>query len=98
MRLCPLARTLQRRPALRDTQWASFLRNHDELTLDKLTDAERQEVFDAFGPEPEMQVYGRGLVRRLPTMLEGDPRRIKGISADMIRRPLSKLPSTAQAW
>ncbi|GAB4065003.1 alpha-amylase family protein [Angustibacter speluncae] len=73
----PLARTLKRRPALRDTQWASFLRNHDELTLDKLTDAERQEVFDAFGPDPEMQVYGRGLVRRLPTMLEGDPRRIK---------------------
>lgn len=73
----PLARTLKRRPALRDTQWASFLRNHDELTLDKLTDAERQEVFDAFGPDAEMQVYGRGLVRRLPTMLDGDPRRIK---------------------
>ena len=73
----PLARTLRRRPALRDTQWASFLRNHDELTLDKLTDTERQEVFDAFGPEPEMQVYGRGLVRRLPPMLDGDPRRLR---------------------
>ena len=73
----PLARTLRKRPALRDTQWASFLRNHDELTLDKLTDAERQEVFDAFGPEPEMQVYGRGLVRRLPPMLDGDPRRLR---------------------
>lgn len=73
----PLARTLKKRPALRDTQWASFLRNHDELTLDKLTDAERQEVFDAFGPDPEMQVYGRGLVRRLPTMLDGDPRRMR---------------------
>ena len=73
----PLARTLKRRPVLRDTQWASFLRNHDELTLDKLTDAERQEVFDAFGPDPEMQVYGRGLVRRLPPMLDGDPRRTR---------------------
>ena len=73
----PLARTLRKRPALRDTQWASFLRNHDELTLDKLSDAERQEVFDAFGPEPEMQVYGRGLVRRLPPMLDGDPRRLR---------------------
>ena len=29
--------------------------------------SERQEVFDAFGPEPEMQVYGRGIIRRLPT-------------------------------
>ena len=54
-----------------------FVRNHDELTLDKLTDAERQEVFAAFGPEPEMQVYGRGLSRRLPPMLDGDPRRIR---------------------
>ena len=32
-----------------DSQWANFLRNHDELTLDQLTDDERQEVFDAFG-------------------------------------------------
>src|SRR5690606_17665516 len=58
-------------------QWANFLRNHDELTLDKLSDDERQEVFDAFGPEPEMQVFDRGLKRRLPTMLGGDPRRIR---------------------
>lgn len=55
----------------------NFLRNHDELTLDKLTEKERQEVFAAFGPEPEMQVYDRGLKRRLPTMLGGDPRRIR---------------------
>ncbi len=33
-----------------DGQWATFVRNHDELTLDKLTDSQRQEVFDAFGP------------------------------------------------
>ena len=59
------------------SQWANFLRNHDELTLDKLTDEERQEVFDAFGPDEDMQLYGRGLRRRLPTMLGGDPRRIR---------------------
>jgi glycosidase len=53
------------------------VRNHDELTLDKLSDEERQEVFAAFGPEPEMQIYGRGLRRRLPPMLDGDPRRIR---------------------
>ena len=51
---------------------ASFVRNHDELTLDKLSDAERDEVFAAFGPDPDMQLYGRGLRRRLPTMLGGD--------------------------
>jgi len=74
----PLAEALLARPETSpDCQWATFVRNHDELTLDKLSDDERQEVFEAFGPEPEMQVYGRGLVRRLPPMLDGDPRRTR---------------------
>ena len=74
----PLAKALLDRPEIHPTcQWATFLRNHDELTLDKLTDKERQEVFDAFGPEEEMQVFGRGLKRRLPPMLGGDPRRVQ---------------------
>jgi maltose alpha-D-glucosyltransferase/alpha-amylase len=74
----PLAEALRARPnSPKDTQWAVFVRNHDELTLDKLDDSERQEVFDAFGPEPAMQLYGRGLRRRLPTMLGGDADRIR---------------------
>ena len=74
----PLAWALAKRPKVHPScQWATFVRNHDELTLDKLDDAERQEVFDAFGPEPEMQIYGRGLKRRLPGMLGGDPRRLR---------------------
>jgi trehalose synthase len=60
-----------------DQQYANFLRNHDELTLDKLTDAQRQEVFDAFGPDEDMQLFGRGLRRRLPSMLDGDEDRIR---------------------
>jgi maltose alpha-D-glucosyltransferase/alpha-amylase len=60
-----------------DSQWATFLRNHDELTLDQLTDAERDEVFAAFGPDPDMQLYGRGIRRRLPPMLDGDVDRLK---------------------
>jgi trehalose synthase len=60
-----------------DCQYANFLRNHDELTLDKLSEEERQEVFDAFGPEEDMQVFGRGLRRRLPSMFDGDDRRIR---------------------
>ena len=64
----------QQRPEIPpEAQWATFLRNHDELTLDKLTDRERDEVFAAFGPEPDMQLYGRGLRRRLPTMLGRRP-------------------------
>ena len=80
------------RPARRSratAQWATFVRNHDELTLDKLTERQRQEVFDAFGPDPDMQIYGRGLRRRLPPMLDGDPRRIR-----MVYSLLFSLPGT----
>ncbi len=74
----PLAKAIEARPPIHpDCQWATFVRNHDELILDKLTEEERQEVFAAFGPEPEMQIYGRGLKRRLPPMMGGDPRRIR---------------------
>jgi trehalose synthase len=86
----PIAQALRRRPTIsRESQWATFVRNHDELTLDKLSDSERQEVFDAFGPEPAMQLYGRGLRRRLPPMLDGDPRRIR-----MVYSLLFSLPGT----
>jgi maltose alpha-D-glucosyltransferase/alpha-amylase len=74
----PLARALERRlPIPTEAAWATFLRNHDELTLDKLTDDERDEVFAAFGPDPDMQLYGRGLRRRLPAMLDNDGERIR---------------------
>ncbi|WP_031168273.1 alpha-amylase family protein [Streptosporangium roseum] len=73
-----LAESLRERPAPPDdSHWATFVRNHDELTLDKLTEAEKHEVFDAFGPDKDMQVYDRGLRRRLPPMLGGDQRRLK---------------------
>ena len=86
----PLARALKRRPSTaRESQWATFVRNHDELTLDKLSDKEREEVFAAFGPDPEMQLYGRGLRRRLPPMLDGDPRRLR-----MVYSLLFSLPGT----
>jgi len=74
----PLARALEALPPIpRDCQWANFVRNHDELSLDRLSEEERQEVFAAFGPEKELQLYGRGIRRRLPTMFGGDERRIR---------------------
>ncbi len=74
----PLAAALEELPVVSDdAQWAMFVRNHDELTLDKLSDGERQEVFDAFGPDESMQLYGRGLRRRLPSMYEGDAERLR---------------------
>jgi glycosidase len=74
----PLASALRSMPDIpEDCQWANFVRNHDELTLDKLSDEERAEVFAAFGPEQDHQLYGRGLRRRVPTMLDGDQARIR---------------------
>ena len=74
----PLVRALRALPEIpHECQWANFVRNHDELTLDKLSESEREEVFAAFGPEPEHQLYGRGLRRRLPSMLSGDEDRIR---------------------
>lgn len=83
-----LGETLKSRPAIHpDNQWAMFVRNHDELTLDKLGSGELQEVFDAFGPEKNMQIYGRGLRRRLPPMLNGDAERLRMVYSLMFSLP-----------
>ena len=49
--------------------WAHFLRNHDELDLGRLSDEQRARVFERFAPEESMQLYGRGIRRRLAPML-----------------------------
>ncbi|HEY0606778.1 MAG TPA: alpha-amylase family protein [Herpetosiphonaceae bacterium] len=73
----PLIKSLKSLPQIpKWCQWASFLRNHDEIDLGRLSDKERQEVFAQFGPEPDMQLYDRGIRRRLAPMLGGDRRRI----------------------
>jgi maltose alpha-D-glucosyltransferase/alpha-amylase len=58
-------------------QWVNFLRHHDELNLSRLTKDQREQVFAAFAPTADLQIYGRGLRRRLATMLDGDMRRIR---------------------
>jgi maltose alpha-D-glucosyltransferase/alpha-amylase len=68
-------RLLPPRPAT--GQWANFLRNLDELDLERLSEVERQEVYAAFAPKEEMRIYGRGIRRRLAPMLGGDRRRIE---------------------
>ncbi len=72
----PLIKAMRRtesRPA--SGQWGIFLRNHDELDLGRLSQAQRQVVFNAFGPDKEDQIYERGIRRRLAPMLGGDRRR-----------------------
>ena len=83
----PLLEALRERPTLPDgAQWAIFVRNHDELTLDKLSEEERQEVFAAFAPNEGMRLYGRGIRRRLPTML-GDDRAVRLVYTLMFSLP-----------
>jgi maltose alpha-D-glucosyltransferase/alpha-amylase len=50
-------------------QWVFFLRNHDEIDLARLKDDERKLVYDQMGPETNMQLYNRGIRRRLAPML-----------------------------
>ena len=84
----PLVAALSARPPVPlEATWANFVRNHDELTLDKLSDAEREEVFDAFAPDETQRVYGRGITRRLPPILGGDPRRIRMVYSLMFSLP-----------
>jgi maltose alpha-D-glucosyltransferase/alpha-amylase len=74
----PIVRALDRQPAIPNhAQWATFLRNHDEVDLSCLSDDERAECFAAFGPDPDMQLYGRGIRRRLAPMLGGDQARLR---------------------
>jgi maltose alpha-D-glucosyltransferase / alpha-amylase len=74
----PLVRALEatyhRPPA---AQWVNFLRSHDELDLGRLTEAQRARVFEAFGPDKSMQLYNRGIRRRLAPMLDNDRRKLE---------------------
>jgi maltose alpha-D-glucosyltransferase / alpha-amylase len=74
-------------------QWANFLRNHDELDIDRLSDREKEDVFAAFGPKKNMQIYERGIRRRLPPMFGGDQRRMRMAYSLMLT-----LPGTPVIW
>jgi maltose alpha-D-glucosyltransferase/alpha-amylase len=52
-------------------QWCTFLRNHDELTLEMVTDEERQWMWQAYAPEPRMRL-NLGIRRRLAPLLDND--------------------------
>ena len=84
----PLAEALDRQPeAPQHSQYGVFLRNHDELDLEQLTDEQRAEVLDRFAPEKDMRAFERGIRRRLAPMLEGDPRRLMMAHALLMSLP-----------
>jgi maltose alpha-D-glucosyltransferase/alpha-amylase len=90
----PIVRAMKQLPKIHPmNQWANFLRNHDEIDLGRLADEERSAVFAEMGPAPEMQLYGRGIRRRLAPMLGGDSRRLK-----LAYSLLFSLPGTPVLW
>lgn len=69
----PMIQALEKLPQTTiKEQMGIFLRNHDELDLERLTEKERQEVYKVFAPEENMQIYGRGIRRRLAPMLNNN--------------------------
>lgn len=67
--------TLPELPAM--AQWATFLRNHDELDLSRLTSEQRADTMAAFAPRLDMRIYDRGIRRRLAPMMRNDRRHIE---------------------
>ena len=73
----PLKSILERTPTIPETcQWCTFLRNHDELTLEMVTEQERQWMWQAYAPEPRMRL-NLGIRRRLAPLLDNDRRKIE---------------------
>jgi maltose alpha-D-glucosyltransferase/alpha-amylase len=74
----PLVEAMEKtKPRPATAQWGLFLRNHDELDLGRLTKRQREKVFAEFGADKDMQLYDRGIRRRLAPMLGGDQRRLE---------------------
>ena len=72
----PIKEILARTPAIPENcQWCTFLRNHDELTLEMVTDEERQWMWEKYAPQPRMRL-NLGIRRRLAPLLDNDIRKI----------------------
>jgi maltose alpha-D-glucosyltransferase/alpha-amylase len=67
-------------------QWAIFLRNHDELTLEMVTDAERDYLWQVYAADRRARI-NLGIRRRLATLLERDRRRIELMNALLLSMP-----------
>ena len=85
----PIIDILEQTPDIPDTcQWALFLRNHDELTLEMVTDEERDYMYRAYAADPQMRL-NVGIRRRLAPLMENSRRRI-----ELLNSLLFSLPGT----
>lgn len=72
-----MAQIMRRTPSIPENcQWCTFLRNHDELTLEMVTEEERQWMWKEYAPEPRMKL-NLGIRRRLAPLLDNDRRKIE---------------------
>ena len=87
----PLIDIIERTPAIPDScQWGIFLRNHDELTLEMVTDAERAYMWDEYAQDPRARI-NLGIRRRLAPLMEGDRRRIELMNGLLMSLPGSPI-------
>jgi maltose alpha-D-glucosyltransferase/alpha-amylase len=87
----PLIDIIERTPAIPDScQWGIFLRNHDELTLEMVTDVERAYMWDEYAQDPRARI-NLGIRRRLASLMEGDRRRIELMNGLLMSLPGSPI-------
>ena len=87
----PLIDIIERTPSIPDScQWGIFLRNHDELTLEMVTEIERQYMWDEYAKDPRARI-NLGIRRRLAPLVEGDRRRIELMSGLLMSLPGSPI-------
>lgn len=83
----PLVEIMESTPEIRrDTQWAIFLRNHDELTLEMVTDAERDYMYFEYAKDPRMRI-NVGIRRRLAPLLDNGRRQIEMMNSLLLSMP-----------
>jgi len=83
----PLVEIVERTPEIpASCQWGLFLRNHDELTLEMVTDAERDYMYEEYARDPVARI-NLGICRRLAPLLDGDRRRIELMNALLLSLP-----------
>jgi maltose alpha-D-glucosyltransferase / alpha-amylase len=83
----PISDILEQTPAIPDAcQWALFLRNHDELTLEMVTDEERDYMVERYAADRQTRI-NLGIRRRLAPLLENDRRRIELMNSLLLSLP-----------
>ncbi|HEY6755400.1 MAG TPA: maltose alpha-D-glucosyltransferase [Pseudolabrys sp.] len=83
----PIADIMRQTPEIPDNcQWALFLRNHDELTLEMVTDAERDYLWSTYAADPRARI-NLGIRRRLAPLMDNDRRKIELMNSILLSMP-----------